>query len=67
MITISTEWDHPRLRGKNFSHDKIDLKEIGSPPLTREKHSSPLSTSFNLGITPAYAGKTVIDPCMQAT
>ena len=52
--------DHPRLRGKDRNCHNCPRMLKGSPPLTRERRK--LSTSWLLmqGITPAYAGKTVL-------
>ena len=49
--------DHPRLRGEKcfwcFCLDRV----VGSPPLTRGKVKRAHDSLFDLGITPAYAGK----------
>ena len=59
--------DHPRLRGKDLFADKLRWAPVGSPPLTRERPAQDFMRRGVDGITPAYAGKTVIDPWMQAT
>ena len=51
--------DHPRLRGKDRQLTKDQFKALGSPPLTRERHSYGDSNLKVAGITPAYAGKTI--------
>ena len=51
--------DHPRLRGKD-SHGRLGLSiSRGSPPLARERHYQDGSTGYDIGITPACAGKTL--------
>ena len=35
--TIATDWDHPRVCGKNFGSSAIASKVPGSPPRVREK------------------------------
>ena len=50
--------DHPRLRGKDSTTFLPKSSITGSPPLTRERPVSTVSTPSFLGITPAYAGKT---------
>ena len=55
--------DHPRLRGKNLIRLYVSACELGSPPLTREKHPHNSLLLLLQGITPAYAGKTVKDGC----
>ena len=53
-------WDHPRLRGKDSSSAAIPVYTSGSPPLTRERLWLGLRFCRGPGITPAYAGKTLI-------
>ena len=55
---LFTGWDHPRLRGEKVA-DLTGSRDIeGSPPLTRGKVSTAIHTYGDLGITPAYAGKS---------
>ena len=53
------DWDHPRVCGK----DCIDLEKEeygqGSPPRMRERLAEAYNSRPSLGITPAYAGKTI--------
>ena len=58
-MPTSTQWDHPRIRGKNV-HFLIATKGVnGSPPHTREESLRKLLKSYMIGITPAYAGRIV--------
>ena len=57
---IDANRDHPRLRGKHIAIRQSPIAMIGSPPLTRETPNSSLSTSSSTGITPAYAGNTIV-------
>ena len=49
--------DHPRLRGEKTRHICLACMDKGSPPLTRGKVKRAHDALFDLGITPAYAGK----------
>ena len=49
--------DHPRLCGEKFHNFIFHKLFIGSPPPMRGKVQIFLSASFDMGITPAYAGK----------
>ena len=51
--------DHPRLRGEKMRLIKKIRHIIGSPPLTRGKGLCLGSLQLHLGITPAYAGKSL--------
>ena len=50
--------DHPRLCGEKKSRGYVRTAKIGSPPPMRGKADEFLSQFRNLGITPAYAGKS---------
>ena len=52
------EEDHPRIRGKDRSFQTAFALRQGSPPHTRERLRLGCNRKLNLGITPAYAGKT---------
>ena len=58
--------DHPRMCGKDFK--RLILLSIirGSPPHVRERRSHGYNSSGSIGITPACAGKTVMDPFIFA-
>ena len=58
--------DHPRLRGKDFSEYWCQLSEPGSPPLARERPPLYMYPVLKQRITPACAGKTVLDPSILA-
>ena len=51
--------DHPRLRGEKRDARKVRSAGRGSPPLTRGKGVSHARLGKAVGITPAYAGKSV--------
>ena len=52
-------WDHPRVCGEKVANSKADGSVNGSPPRMRGKDPCPTDTVPQLGITPAYAGKSV--------
>ena len=52
--------DHPRLRGEYIHTDADGAPEEGSPPLTRGIHFCKHRLSHCRGITPAYAGNTIV-------
>ena len=56
---VIADKDHPRLRGKDYPQSRHFPTNLGSPPLTRERHIMPFITLKTAGITPAYAGKTL--------
>ena len=49
--------DHPRVCGEKELRQAIAVQHIGSPPHVRGKVCLVLAQSFELGITPACAGK----------
>ncbi len=52
-------WDHPRLRGEKVPNMAQVWGKRGSPPLARGKELCGLPRLFQLGITPACAGKRI--------
>ena len=50
--------DHPRLCGEKLSDFSIIPKVLGSPPPMRGKENACVTDEGNIGITPAYAGKS---------
>ena len=52
-------WDHPRTRGEKFVFQVHLLPFRGSPPHTRGKVDICVVMVYNVGITPAHAGKSV--------
>ena len=54
--------DHPRLRGKDPIRRIKAISKIGSPPLTRERPFAFQRIFLTGRITPAYAGKTPLNP-----
>ena len=52
-------WDHPRVCGEKRSWEAANFRLWGSPPRMRGKGSGKLHCSAAMGITPAYAGKSV--------
>ena len=57
--------DHPRLCGEKQHMKGMLLSELGSPPPMRGKVIAAGEATHNLGITPAYAGKSFNElfPC----
>ena len=55
-----TYGDHPRVCGKDESEACHFELVPGSPPRMRERQWCKVSSSSDYGITPAYAGKTVV-------
>ena len=60
---LQTE-DHPRLCGEKKRPLVRAYSILGSPPPMRGKDSFPLLEALALGITPAYAGKSIGDALM---
>ena len=58
--------DHPRSCGKDKWYRRFIGKELGSPPLVRERRRVAVVGGVGQGITPARAGKTVMDPFICA-
>ena len=52
--------DHPRIRGEKYIWDAHIHAFAGSPPHTRGKGGGQEETVCGSGITPAYAGKSLI-------
>ena len=52
--------DHPRLRGEKLRSSVGSSPSSGSPPLTRGKAILHINRVVNIGITPAYAGKSPV-------
>ena len=55
-----SDWDHPRVCGKNCCQVFLCSNQEGSPPRVREKLSKESGISYTTRITPACAGKTLI-------
>ena len=54
-------WDHPRIRGEKLPIRSLVQSMPGSPPHTRGKGRAVIALASNMGITPAYAGKSWLD------
>ena len=52
--------DHPRIRGKDCNPLPFSGCSMGSPPHTRERRKKETARTMQVGITPAYAGKTFL-------
>ena len=52
-------WAHPRVCGENEKAERALLILRGSSPRMRGKQLTGLSTVYDEGLIPAYAGKTV--------
>ena len=59
MIT----WDHPRVCGEKPVTNADDFLHLGSPPRMRGKGCMFCCSPAKVGITPAYAGKSLL--CMD--
>ena len=53
-------WDHPRLRGEHVHYCKKTCHTLGSPPPTRGTPTLAVLLHWCIGITPAYAGNTIL-------
>ena len=58
--------DHPRSCGKDHARQACQMQAQGSPPLVRERLLQEIGNVTRFGITPARAGKTVMDPFICA-
>ena len=62
LVSLTTDKDHPRIRGEKQSAAVCRSSPQGSPPHTRGKVSTAATTAWNGRITPAYAGKSPCHP-----
>ena len=53
-------WDHPRLCGEKSGNSRRNNPHMGSPPPMRGKEHNNLLDRMTKGITPAYAGKSIL-------
>ena len=53
-------WDHPRVCGEKADLKAAGLNPVGSPPRMRGKVRHARIDCAGLGITPAYAGKSLV-------
>ena len=58
-------WDHPRVGGEKLKYPKYTTDKGGSPPHGRGKEASIFDDGQRLGITPAWAGKSVPEGARQ--
>ena len=58
-------WDHPRVCGEKPCCPPLPAVRIGSPPRMRGKASTHSTIASCTGITPAYAGKSIMDHVME--
>ena len=56
------QWDHPRVCGEKIEEAKYYIEAKGSPPRMRGKVVGTGLTLKATGITPAYAGKSLLLP-----
>ena len=61
-LKVSASEDHPRVCGKDPKKWILRTHKLGSPPRMRERRGTAATFIEKHRITPAYAGKTVIDP-----
>ena len=57
---VSAMRAHPRSRGENLLHDRVNAASGGSSPLTRGKQPGLAWVGLGWGLIPAHAGKTVV-------
>ena len=57
--------DHPRIRGEGSNLIKSHYKAAGSPPHSRGRRYRGLTVRYQLGITPAFAGKAPGSPAIR--
>ena len=57
----SALWDHPRVGGEKLTPFGFVQWPSGSPPRGRGKATEPLPTISRMRITPAWAGKSLLD------
>ena len=62
FIFWCTQEDHPRLCGEKFCKAKKIMQRVGSPPPMRGKAVTDFVPAVVAGITPAYAGKSLLLP-----
>ena len=60
QIVRDDSTDHPRVCGENDAGGLHDVVEEGSPPRMRGEHRAVSTVIADDGITPAYAGRTVV-------
>ena len=58
-LVLDCKRDHPRICGEKFVLPFFFASSKGSPPHMRGKGSDRVGQIRNLGITPAYAGKSI--------
>ena len=65
--SITNNWDHPRVCGEKRDADTATAFTGGSPPRMRGKACCLASRTELMGITPAYAGKSICKSSCDAT
>ena len=64
VAELQSGWDHPRVCGEKMCCTAIAFRSSGLPPRMRGKEQAAVQMGVRLGITPAYAGKSVCNiPC----
>ena len=66
VLRLFGRWDHPRVCGEKLEKNSGLRKWAGSPPRMRGKVIQIDRHQIALGITPAYAGKSVVTWCSVA-
>ena len=59
-------WDHPRLCGEKMQKKSVLRNLVGSPPPMRGKGTVSRTSGSFVGITPAYAGKSLFCFCCRS-
>ena len=58
-------WDHPRIRGEHLAALNVGAGSAGSSPHTRGALGAERHGLAGIGIIPAYAGSTYIEPLYE--
>ena len=60
-MQLGRQRDHPRTCGEKTDASSVQVKALGSPPHMRGKEKTLFIVTFNIGITPAHAGKSYVN------
>ena len=60
VVTVAARWDHPRVCGEKQGTTEYKSDPLGSPPRMRGKVVQLCMATGLRGITPAYAGKSMV-------
>ena len=60
LLDYSPAWDHPRVCGEEHAVHQSMTSSLGSPPRMRGREPEKYDIKAEQGITPAYAGKSML-------